>query len=304
MALSRISVVIPPIGPWQAQAEWYRWAEAVGYDVAYTYDHLTHRTATADQWLGEAFTTLTAAAACTERIRLGTLVASAVFRRPVALARVAMTVQDISGGRLILGIGLGAPDCERADRGAASELGVMADRFADVVHGYLAATGGATEWQGETMSFSGLQSAPTPEGVVPPELLIAAHGPRTLALAAAVADTWNTYGGPTSTQLDDEEFWNLLAAQAAQFSAQCAKAGRNRRRCAVPCCSATVGSVLRAVWARSWMPRRARKPWASTRWSSTRPHPLRDSAPTPSSTNTPSHACADAGSARGMVVAR
>ena len=227
MPLSRISVVIPPMGPWRAQAEWYRWAEAVGYDVAYTYDHLTHRTATADQWLGEGFTTLTAAAACTERIRLGTLVASAVFRRPVALARIAMTVQDISGGRLVLGIGLGAPDCERADRGAPSALGAMADRFGDVVHGYLAAAGGATEWQGATMSFSGLQSAPVPDGVVAPELLIAAHGPRALALAVAVADTWNTYGGPGSTQLDDDEYWDLIAAQAAEFSAQCAKADRD-----------------------------------------------------------------------------
>ena len=226
MALSRISVVIPPMGPWQAESESYRWAEAVGYDVAYTYDHLTHRTA-AGLWLGEAFTTLTAAAMCTERIRLGTLVASAVFRRPVALARVAMTVQDISTGRLVLGIGLGAPDCERADRGAPSTLGTMADRFVDLVHGYRAAVGGATEWQGATMSFSGLQSAAAPDGVALPELLLAAHGPRALALAAAVADTWNTYGGPASTQLDDDEYWGLLAAQAAGFSAQCAKAGRD-----------------------------------------------------------------------------
>jgi alkanesulfonate monooxygenase SsuD/methylene tetrahydromethanopterin reductase-like flavin-dependent oxidoreductase (luciferase family) len=226
MALSRISVAIPPMGPWQIESEWYRWAEAVGYDVAYTYDHLTHRTAE-NLWLGEAFTTLTAAASCTERIRLGTLVASAVFRRPVALARIAMTVQDISGGRLVLGIGLGAPDCERADSGAPSPLGTMADRFADVVHGYLAATGGATEWHGATMSFTGLQSAPAPEGSSPPELLIAAHGPRALALAVAVADTWNTYGGPASTTLDADEYWELLSAQSAAFSSQCTKAGRD-----------------------------------------------------------------------------
>jgi len=226
MTLSRISVVIPPMGPWSAQAKWYRWAEEIGYDVAYTYDHLTHRTAV-DLWLGEGFTTLTAAAAATQRIRLGTLVASAVFRRPVALARIAMTVQDISAGRLVLGIGLGAPDCEVAERGARSELKDMADRFTDVVHGYLAAVGGATEWEGATMSFSGLQSAPAPEGVAPPELLIAAHGPRALALAVKVADTWNTYGGPASTQLEDDEYWALLAAQAAGFDEQCAKAGRD-----------------------------------------------------------------------------
>lgn len=61
MTLRRISLVIPPVGPWRAQARWYRWAEDVGYDVAYTYDHLTHATARGE-WLGEAFTTLTAAA--------------------------------------------------------------------------------------------------------------------------------------------------------------------------------------------------------------------------------------------------
>ncbi|WP_345801749.1 LLM class flavin-dependent oxidoreductase [Microbacterium sp. AZCO] len=226
MALSRISVVIPPMGPWRDQAEWYRWAEDIGYDVAYTYDHLTHRTAV-DLWLGEAFTTLTAAAASTRRIRLGTLVASAVFRRPVALARVAMTVQDISAGRLVLGLGLGAPDCEVADRGAHSSMRAMADRFTDVVHGYLAAIGGATEWQGATLSYSGLQSTAAPEGVAPPELLLAAHGPRALSLAAQYADTWNTYGGPGSTQLDEDEYWTLLAAQAAGFDEQCTKAGRD-----------------------------------------------------------------------------
>lgn len=225
MALSRISVVIPPMGPWSVQSEQYRWAEDVGYDVAYTYDHLTHRTAV-DQWLGEAFTTLTAAAACTERIRLGTLVASAVFRRPVALARVAMTVQDISGGRLVLGLGLGAPDCEGAERGERLPLRAMAERFTDVVHGYRAVLDGATEWRGSTMSFSGLQSASAPKGVAMPELLIAAHGPRALGLAVAVADTWNTYGGPASTQLEPDEYWGLLASQASGFDEQCARAGR------------------------------------------------------------------------------
>jgi alkanesulfonate monooxygenase SsuD/methylene tetrahydromethanopterin reductase-like flavin-dependent oxidoreductase (luciferase family) len=226
MALSRISVVIPPMGRWSEQSPWYRWAEDVGYDVAYTYDHLTHATAV-DLWLGEAFTTLTAAAACTERIKLGTLVASAVFRRPVALARVAMTVQDASSGRLVLGIGLGAPDCEVADRGEKSPMKAMADRFGDVVRGYLAAIDGATEWHGATMSFSGLRSTARPEGVAPPELLLAAHGPRALALAAEVAETWNTYGGPGSTQLEAADFWSLLAAQAEGFDARCAEIGRD-----------------------------------------------------------------------------
>jgi len=226
MSLRRISLVIPPVGPWRAQERWYRWADDVGYDVVYTYDHLTHATARGE-WLGEAFTTLTAAAAVTERIRLGTLVASAVFRRPVALARAAMTVQDISGGRLVLGLGLGAPPCELADRGENATLGEMSTRFAGVVTGYRAVLDGATQWQGRTMSFTGLETMGRPEGVDAPELLLAAHGPRALALAARYGDTWNTYGGPGSTQLEADEFWQLIARQAAGFAEECGRVGRD-----------------------------------------------------------------------------
>ncbi|WES63182.1 LLM class flavin-dependent oxidoreductase [Microbacter sp. GSS18] len=226
MTLSRISLIVPPIGPWRDQERWYRWGEDVGYDVLYTYDHLTHATAP-DLWLGEAFTTLTAAAAVTDRVRLGTLVASAVFRGPVALARVAMTVQDISGGRLVLGLGLGAPSCAVAESGEEPALRDMSRRFADVVRGYRAVLSGATEWRGEALAFGGLGTLPAPDGLPEPELVLAAHGPRALGLAARYADTWNTYGGPGSTQLDADEFWDLLAGQAAGFAAQCARHGRD-----------------------------------------------------------------------------
>jgi hypothetical protein len=70
MSLSRLGLIVPPVGPWSAQARGYRWAEEVGYDVVYTADHLTHPTFPG-LWLGEAFTTLTAAAAVTDRIMLG-----------------------------------------------------------------------------------------------------------------------------------------------------------------------------------------------------------------------------------------
>lgn len=228
MTLRRISLVVPPVGPWSAQAPWYRWAEQVGYDVVYTYDHLTHPTAPG-MWLGEAFTTLTAAAAVTERIRLGTLVASAVFRSPVALARVAMSVQDITGGRLVLGVGMGAPGCGLADHGVRPELRDMSARFADVLRGYLAVLDGATEWQGATTSFAGLETLGMPPGSTPPELLVAAHGPRALALAAAHADTWNTYGGPGSGTLAPDELWGLVARQVDAFTAACEQVGRDPR---------------------------------------------------------------------------
>jgi len=225
MTLDRISVVIPPVGPWRAQERWYRWADDIGYDVAYTYDHLTHATAPG-MWLSEAFTTLTAAAGATERVRLGTLVASAVFRTPVTLARAAMTVQDIAGGRLVLGLGAGAPTCALADHGVRPTPREMSERFADVVRGYSAVLDGATDWDGSTLSFHGLETIAAPSGTPRPELLLAAHGPRALALAATHAVTWNTYGGPGSTALDADEYWDLLGRQADGFVRACAEAGR------------------------------------------------------------------------------
>ena len=226
MSIGRFSLILPPVGPWRAQARGFRWAEEVGYDVVYTADHLTHP-AFADLWLGEAFTTLTAAAAITDRIRLGTLVASSAFRTPVSLARVAMTVNDISAGRLVLGLGMGAPFCIEADRGAAEPIGQMSTRYADVVRGYRAVLDGATAWQGDSMAFGGLQTTARPEGVGTPELLLAGHGPRSLALAAAHADTWNTYGGPGTADLDGDDFWRLLGRQVEGFEDACHRQGRD-----------------------------------------------------------------------------
>lgn len=226
VSLDRLGLLIPPAGPWSAQASGYRWAEEVGYDVVYTADHLTHPTFPG-LWLGEGFTVLAAASAVTERIQLGTLVASAAFRTPVPLARIAMTTQDISGGRLVLGLGMGAPFCAMADRGVSGSLGELSTRFVDVVHGYLAAVDGATEWQGDAMSFGGLETAAIPDGATAPELLLAGHGPRSLALAAAYADTWNTYGGPGAAQLEANEFWQLITHQIDAFARACEGQGRD-----------------------------------------------------------------------------
>ena len=226
MSLSRLGLIVPPVGPWSAQARGYRWAEEVGYDVVYTADHLTHPTFPG-LWLGEAFTTLTAAAAVTDRIMLGTLVASSAFRSPVSLARVAMTVQDISAGRLVLGLGMGAPFCAEADRGVRESIGELSTRFADVVRGYRSVLDGATNWQGDVMAFGGLETTARPEGVGRPELLLAGHGPRSLALAAAHADTWNTYGGPGTADIEGDDFWQLLGRQVEGFAEACDRQGRD-----------------------------------------------------------------------------
>src|SRR3954452_2503969 len=111
----RLGVVMPQTRPWREVAAEVTWAEESGYDVAYVYDHLTHPTA-AGGWLADGFSVLAAAAMATSPIQLGTLVASATLHSPVALARLAATVDDVSDGRLVLGLGAGSPRCAGADR--------------------------------------------------------------------------------------------------------------------------------------------------------------------------------------------
>lgn len=218
--------MIPQMRPWRELAVDFGWAEVTGYDVAYVYDHLTHPTA-AGGWLGDGFSTLVAAASVTTRLELGTLVASATLHSPVALARLAATADDVSGGRLVLGLGAGSPRCALVDRGETLTAGQMSRHLADVVSGLRAVWDGATAWQGETRSFSGIETLPLPAGATAPFLMLAAHGPRALALTARYADGWNTYGGPGATTLDPEAYWSVVAAQAAGLVDACEVAGRD-----------------------------------------------------------------------------
>ncbi|SFC00227.1 Luciferase-like monooxygenase [Nocardioides terrae] len=222
----RLGVVVMQTRPWRQLAADFRLVEELGYDAAYVYDHLTHPTA-AGGWLGDGFTTLAAAAGVTERIELGPLVASGALHSPVALARLAATVQDVSGGRLVLGLGAGAPGCALADRDETVTGGQLSARLVDVVEGLAAVWGGATEWRGRATGFSGVETTPLPPGVERPFLLLAAHGPKALALTARHADGWNTYGGPGSTVLAPEEFWGAVRDQSRRLEDACGAEGRD-----------------------------------------------------------------------------
>lgn len=222
----RLGVVIPPTRPWRELRADFAWAEDVGYDVAYVYDHLTHPTA-AGGWLAEGFSVLAGVAATTSRIEVGTLVASATLHSSVALARLAATTDDIAGGRLVLGLGAGSPRCAQADRGESPTPAEMHRRLVDVVEGYAAVFDGATEWQGATRSFSGLETTALPPGARKPFLMLAAHGPKSIDLMVRHADAWNTYGGPTAVALEPDDYWVELARQSARVTETCERAGRD-----------------------------------------------------------------------------
>ncbi|HET6634599.1 MAG TPA: LLM class flavin-dependent oxidoreductase, partial [Streptomyces sp.] len=104
----RLSTVILPVRRWHdgGRDQWVH-AEELGFHTAYTYDHLSWREPFREgTWFG-AVPTLTAAATATRRMRLGTMVTSPNFRHPVTLAKELLTLDDVSGGRITLGIGAG-----------------------------------------------------------------------------------------------------------------------------------------------------------------------------------------------------
>src|SRR5260370_14913486 len=97
--------MLPP-DPWPETLRRALEIEAMGYDHLWTYDHLSWRRYRDRDWHA-AIPWLTGLAAATSRIRLGTMVASPNFRHPVTLAKEAMTLDHVSSGRFVLGVGAG-----------------------------------------------------------------------------------------------------------------------------------------------------------------------------------------------------
>ena len=113
----RIGIVILPDERWSVAGRRWQRAEEYGFDHAWTYDHLGWRDLVDGPWF-DAVPTLTAAAMVTRRIRLGTFVASPNFRHPVHFAREVTALDDISQGRLLLGVGAGGIGFDSAVLGA------------------------------------------------------------------------------------------------------------------------------------------------------------------------------------------
>jgi alkanesulfonate monooxygenase SsuD/methylene tetrahydromethanopterin reductase-like flavin-dependent oxidoreductase (luciferase family) len=222
-------VCILPEDPWPVAAEKWRHAEAWGFDHAWTYDHLAWRDLRDGPWHA-AMPTLTAAAAVTSTIRLGTLVASPNFRHPVTLARDIVTVDDVSGGRFTLGIGAGGEGWDATILGqepwAPRE---RADRFEEFVT-QLDALLCDRELTVDGRFWSAVEARAYPGCVQQPRVpfAVAATGPRGMRLAARFADTWVTTGERDyDEQLDGHRGAIVVAGQMRALDAACEAEGRD-----------------------------------------------------------------------------
>lgn len=107
MRVVRIGVIVLPILTWPEARPLYQRLDAIGVDTIWCYDHLVWRDFSEGPWQATV-PLMTAIAGATERARIGTIVASPNYRHPVTFAKELMTVDDVSGGRVTLGMGAGA----------------------------------------------------------------------------------------------------------------------------------------------------------------------------------------------------
>ena len=226
----RIGVLILPELHWPAAAERWSKAEALGFDHAWTYDHIAWRTLRDSTWFA-AVPTLAAAAAVTSTIRLGTLVASPNFRHPVPFAREVVTLDDLSRGRLTLGLGAGGHGWDATVLG--NEPWTLAERqerfaeFVELLDRLL--TNPSTSFRGR---YWAAEEAPTHPGCVQRPRVpfaIAATGPRALRVAARYADVWVTNGDRDhdGSPLGAAEGAAVARRQLARFIEACDAEGRD-----------------------------------------------------------------------------
>ncbi|RAJ37530.1 luciferase-like monooxygenase [Kitasatospora sp. SolWspMP-SS2h] len=225
----RLSTVILPIHRWSEGRQVWRRAEELGFHAAYTYDHLSWRSFREEPWFGSV-PTLTAAATATERIRLGTLVTSPNFRHPVTLAKELITLDDVSGGRLTLGIGAGGVGFDATALGQeAWSARERADRFGEFV-GLLDALLRDDAVTREGTYYSAVEARNIPGCVQVPRVpfYVAATGPRGLRLAAEYGQGWVTYGDPKGpAEVPVEQAPGVVARQVEKLAAACEAAGRD-----------------------------------------------------------------------------
>jgi len=223
----RVGIVILPDQRWSVAGQRWRRAEEMGFDHAWTYDHLGWRDLVDGPWF-DAVPTLTAAATVTSRIRLGTLVASPNFRHPVHFARELTALDDISGGRVLLGVGAGGVGFDGAvlGRGPLTPR-QRADRFTEFVELLdLLLREERVTWQGEW--YSAVDGRSTPGCVQRPRLpfVVAANGPRTLRLAARYGQGWVTTG--SGGDHDHDSWWRGVGELCDRFDEALEQAGRDR----------------------------------------------------------------------------
>ncbi len=186
--------------PYQQTREIALQAEEAGFDSLWLYDHLLYRRE-GEQTIGiwECWTFLSALAEATQRVELGTLVVCNSFRNPALLAKMAITLDEVSGGRLILGVGAGWNKPEYDAFGFPFDHRVS--RFEEalqIIRPLL--KDGRVDFDGKYYAVRECEIRPIGQRAHRPPLMVGCNEPRMLRLTAKYADLWNVgYLGQVET---------------------------------------------------------------------------------------------------------
>ena len=196
------------------QLEIARLAERLGFESLFRSDHYRSFPGPSDKPTTDAWAVLAGIARETTTIRLGTLVSPVTFRHPGAFAKVVTTVDEMSGGRVDVGVGAGWNDPEHSQLGLPfPEVGRRADLLEDelaILHGLWEQPDGWS-FEGKQVSIKNAQFHPKPVQRPHPPIIVGGEGrPRSLRLAARYADEYNMSSSDPATcaekfaLLDDE----------------------------------------------------------------------------------------------------
>lgn len=220
----RIGLQLPEaeyVAPWSSLLAMAQLAEDVGFDSLWFGDHLLYEDATGEiRGVWEAWSLLAAVAAVTSRVELGPLVACTAFHSPAMLAKKATTIDEISGGRLVLGLGAGWNEPEFRAFGFPYDHRVSRFEEAFTIirtllsEGYIDFHG--RFYQAERCTL--LPRGPRPGGI---PILVGSSRPRMLRLTLPHAQSWNSWFA------DFENDPANLPPLLSQLDAACVEVGRD-----------------------------------------------------------------------------
>ena len=189
-----VGIQTPTQRPWPELAERWRWLESLGFDSLWLADHYVPPFKL-DGPIFEPWTLLAALALVTERVRLGVLVSCNTFRHPTLVAKEAVTVDHISGGRLEFGLGAGWFEPEHAMFGIPfppnPELVGRFREAVEICHALF--TQDVTSYEGDYYQIRDAPFRPAPVQERIP-FTLGAHGPRMMRIVARYGDRWNSTG--------------------------------------------------------------------------------------------------------------
>jgi alkanesulfonate monooxygenase SsuD/methylene tetrahydromethanopterin reductase-like flavin-dependent oxidoreductase (luciferase family) len=222
-------VLILPEQRWELAAERWQRAEILGFDHVWTYDHVSWDGLADSPWFG-AVPTLAAAGLVTERIRLGTLVASPNFRDPVPFARELMTLDDMTGGRLTVGLGAGSSGSDslllgHSRRGLQGKAEMFSE-FVDLLDQAL--RGAEVTYEGRYWSVSGVTLIPGCVQKPRIPFAVAASASSTMEVAARHGSMWVTNGDRShrGPPLDPIQGAKVVSRQLERLEEVCKQEGR------------------------------------------------------------------------------